>query len=168
MSTETKLTLVFKSHFQLNDSLSSKHLKPSSRMAISILLALLSCVLTAEASIASRHAAKQKRDTNTEPAQQQPSRDNPNAYLNDKTKPYWVNGSALPEIDFNIGESYSGLLPVDESKELFFWFVPSVNPAASNEVTLWLNGGPGCSSLDGFLHEVNTCTRIQRPIANSM
>ncbi|KAF2164746.1 hypothetical protein M409DRAFT_67836 [Zasmidium cellare ATCC 36951] len=83
----------------------------------------------------------------------QPSRPSPNHYLNKKTKPYWVNGSALPEVDFNIGESYSGLLPIDHSKELFFWFVPSTNPAAKDEITIWLNGGPGCSSLDGFFHE---------------
>ncbi|CAK3881307.1 alpha beta-hydrolase [Lecanosticta acicola] len=83
----------------------------------------------------------------------QPSRPNPNAYLNSKTRPYMVNGSSLPDINFDIGESYSGLLPIDNTKELFFWFVPSTNPAAKNEITIWLNGGPGCSSLDGFLHE---------------
>lgn len=125
------------------------------------LLVLLSIVLAVQASIESRHAAKRKREfTKRQDQQQQPSRDNPNAYLNDKTKPYWVNGSALPEIDFDIGESYSGLLPVDDSKDLFFWFVPSTNPAASNEITLWLNGGPGCSSLDGFLHEVSSSSSL--------
>lgn len=70
-------------------------------------------------------------------ATKQPSRPVPNHYLNHKTKPYWVNGSALPEVDFNIGESYSGLLPIDHSKELFFWFVPSTNPAAKDEITIW-------------------------------
>lgn len=120
-------------------------------MAFFSVLTLLSCVLAANASIASRHAAKNNQVLKR---QAQPSRDVPNAYLNNKTQPYWVNGSALPEVDFNIGESYSGLLPIDDSKELFFWFVPTTNPAASEEITIWLNGGPGCSSLDGFLHEV--------------
>ena len=42
------------------------------------------------------------------------------------------------------------MLPIgDSEKELFFWFVPTTNPAAKDEITLWLNGGPGCSSLDG-------------------
>lgn len=84
----------------------------------------------------------------------QPSRPVPNNYLNNKTKPYWVDGAALPEVDFNIGESYAGNLPIDDTgKSLFFWFVPTENPAAKDEITLWLNGGPGCSSLDGFFHE---------------
>ncbi|KJX94244.1 serine carboxypeptidase like protein [Zymoseptoria brevis] len=78
----------------------------------------------------------------------------PNAYLNDKTKPYWVDGGALPEVPFQIGESYSGLVPIDDTgKELFFWFVPSTNPLAKDEITIWLNGGPGCSSLIGFFQE---------------
>lgn len=75
-------------------------------------------------------------------------------FLTEHTLPFSVNGSALPDVDFNIGETYSGLLPVDESgKELFFWFAPSQNPAAGDEITIWLNGGPGCSSLYGFFRE---------------
>jgi len=65
-----------------------------------------------------------------------------------------VNGSAIPEVDFDIGESYAGLMPISNATnapELYFWFFPSTNPAASNEILIWLNGGPGCSSLEGFL-----------------
>ena len=66
-----------------------------------------------------------------------------------------VNGSAIPLVDFNIGESYAGLLSNGPSgnSSLWFWFFPSSNPAASNEIAIWLNGGPGCSSLDGLLQE---------------
>ncbi|KAF2136235.1 uncharacterized protein K452DRAFT_237868 [Aplosporella prunicola CBS 121167] len=77
------------------------------------------------------------------------------AYLTEKTKKFAVDGTALPNVTFDIGESYSGLLPVDDSsdRELFFWFVPSTNKAADDEIVIWLNGGPGCSSMDGLFHE---------------
>jgi carboxypeptidase D len=38
-------------------------------------------------------------------------------------------------------------------RELFFWFFPSGNPAAAKEITIWLTGGPGCSSLSAALQE---------------
>ncbi|KAJ5817062.1 Peptidase S10 serine carboxypeptidase [Penicillium robsamsonii] len=76
-------------------------------------------------------------------------------YLNKKTEKFAVNGTHFPQVPFDIGESYAGLLsntPAGNSS-LFFWFFPSTNPAADKEITVWLNGGPGCSSLDGLLQE---------------
>ncbi|KAK5076238.1 hypothetical protein LTS08_006865 [Lithohypha guttulata] len=78
-------------------------------------------------------------------------------FLNNATQKFVVNGSAIPDVNFDIGESYAGLLPIsdnpNESRQLYFWFVPSINPAASDEITIWFNGGPGCSSLSGLLTE---------------
>ena len=69
------------------------------------------------------------------------TRQNTAQYMNSKTAKYVVNGSALPEVDFDIGESYSGSLPIDDTgKEFFFWFVPTTNPSAKDEITIWLNG----------------------------
>lgn len=63
----------------------------------------------------------------------------------------------MPSFDFNIGESYAGTLPIstdpDDINRLFFWFFPSENPLAKKEIAIWLNGGPGCSSLDGLFQE---------------
>ncbi|KKK12055.1 putative serine carboxypeptidase (CpdS) [Aspergillus rambellii] len=73
-------------------------------------------------------------------------------YLTDKTKKFLVH--EIPEVDFQL-ESYAGLLPNTPAgnSSLFFWYFPSENPKATDEITIWLNGGPGCSSLDGLLQE---------------
>lgn len=55
-----------------------------------------------------------------------------------------VDGTAVPEVDFDLGESYAGSIPVttDEAGDyLFFWFFPSTNEAADKEILIWLNGG---------------------------
>ncbi|XP_059166870.1 lysosomal protective protein-like isoform X2 [Physella acuta] len=49
-------------------------------------------------------------------------------------------------------KQYSGYLSVG-SKMLHYWFVESTNNPRTDPLVLWLNGGPGCSSLDGFLTE---------------
>lgn len=37
-----------------------------------------------------------------------------------------VNGTGIPEVDFDVGESYAGLLPIsdakNETRKLFFWY----------------------------------------------
>ncbi|PON20892.1 carboxypeptidase cpdS precursor [Trichoderma gamsii] len=74
-------------------------------------------------------------------------------FYNSVTKGFYVNGTTLPEIDFDVGDSYAGNLPIsnkrNESDELFFWFFPTVNQEYQDdkEIVIWLSGGPGCSSM---------------------
>ncbi|KAI9924743.1 hypothetical protein ASPWEDRAFT_111975 [Aspergillus wentii DTO 134E9] len=81
-------------------------------------------------------------------------------FLKDKTRPFLVD--SLPDVPFDVGELYSGLVPVDEhnsSRSLFFAFQPKLGEPV-DEVTIWVNGGPGCSSLDGFFQENGRFTWI--------
>ncbi|KAI1434540.1 Alpha/Beta hydrolase protein [Xylaria sp. CBS 124048] len=78
-------------------------------------------------------------------------------FENNNTAKFAVNGTGIPDVDFDVGESYSGYLPItddpNDTNELFFWFFPNSEGSDAKEILLWLNGGPGCSSLEGLIQE---------------
>lgn len=56
--------------------------------------------------------------------------------------------------DFQV-PSYAGYITVNPefNSNLFFWFVPSMSDPENAPVLLWLQGGPGTTSLLGFFSE---------------
>ncbi|GFF82334.1 carboxypeptidase Y [Aspergillus lentulus] len=51
---------------------------------------------------------------------------------------------------------YTGWLDVGH-KHLFFWYFESQNDPSNDPLTLWMNGGPGASSMMGLFQEVGPC-----------
>jgi len=50
-------------------------------------------------------------------------------------------------------DSYSGYLNISETKKLHYVFVESLSNPKTDPLLVWFNGGPGCSSLFGFMQE---------------
>jgi carboxypeptidase C (cathepsin A) len=63
---------------------------------------------------------------------------------------------------------YSGYLPVgNKEKFLHYWFIESEKNPATDPIALWLNGGPGSSSLIGLFTENGQIATNDNSLANS-
>ena len=74
---------------------------------------------------------------------------------------------ALPGWDGSLSSrQYSGYLDIPGGKHLHYWLVESEASPSSDPLVLWFNGGPGCSSLDGYFYEQGPY-HVVEPVTNA-
>ncbi|KAF8269049.1 carboxypeptidase-like protein S1 [Lactarius quietus] len=69
----------------------------------------------------------------------------------------FVNNSGVCETTPDVNQ-YSGYLSVGTNMSMWFWFFEARNSSSTAPLAMWLNGGPGCSSMIGLFQENGPCT----------
>ncbi|WKX93684.1 hypothetical protein Q1695_011165 [Nippostrongylus brasiliensis] len=61
----------------------------------------------------------------------------------------------LPSLNFSPNfSSYSGYLSASATDKFHYWLTESQRDPSKDPLILWLNGGPGCSSIGGLIEEL--------------
>jgi len=69
--------------------------------------------------------------------------------------------SSLPNCPSTSFNQYSGYLNVTDEKRFHYVMSESQNNPETDPVIFWFNGGPGCSSMIGFIQEHGPCVFLE-------
>ncbi|TMW65998.1 hypothetical protein Poli38472_003763 [Pythium oligandrum] len=58
-------------------------------------------------------------------------------------------------------DHFAGQLQLDSKEKLFYWYSESQKDPSKDPIVLWLNGGPGCSSVSGLFTENGPFVALQ-------
>lgn len=68
----------------------------------------------------------------------------------------YVTNSGVCETTPGVNQ-YSGYISIGKNMSMWFWFFEARNDPENAPMALWLNGGPGCSSMVGLFQENGPC-----------
>ena len=73
----------------------------------------------------------------------------------------FVNNSGVCETTPGVNQ-YSGYFSIGNNQNMWFWFFESRNNPTTAPLVSWFNGGPGCSSMIGYVELI--CSSHKLPV----